>query len=260
MKKNILLIPTDRIKDPERPLRSNLTPESVDDLIFSIKEVGIIQPLVVCESGGGYELIAGHRRLLAAEVIHLNEVPCIVAEVKEMDKELLKLHENIGRQDINPLDWANHLDYLKTHYNLTIASLAKQLGFSETWVAEHLAILNYPPEVVTAIQEGTLAFSAARELAKIKDVVKRGVYVRAAVKGGVSPALAVRWKMEANREPMRQEIPQGEQVSGSDEAQNQPDLPICPVCSVPVPLEDIVTLQVHRACQPKNAGAADGAP
>lgn len=250
MKQSIKTIPTDRIKDPERPLRTNLTPESVDDLIFSIKEVGIIQPLIVCQSDNGYELIAGHRRLLAAEIVHLNEVPCIVVDAKDLDKEVLKMHENIGRQDINPIDWANQLDYLKQQYKLSNAKLAEMIGFSEAWISEHLEILNYPVEVLQAIQKGTLAFSAARELAKIKDPIRRGVYVNAAVRGGVTPAMAVRWKLEANREPMRQEDSQTTEEMEANQSTPQPVEPQCPVCGKPIPFTDIITLQVHTKCQP----------
>lgn len=253
MRQSIKIIPTDRIKDPERPLRTNLTPESVDDLIFSIKEVGIIQPLIVCESGDGYELIAGHRRLLAAEIVHLVEVPCIVVDAKDLDKEVLKMHENIGRADINPIDWANQLAYLKQQYQLSNANLAKKIGFSESWVSEHLEILNYPVEVLTAISQGTLAFSAARELAKIRDPIRRGVYVSAAVKGGVTPAMAVRWKIEANREPMQQQTSEEVKEEASTEDKSRLDLPVCPVCSEKIAYEDIVTLQVHSKCQPPSA-------
>ena len=253
MKQSIKTIPTDRIKDPERPLRTNLTPESVDDLIFSIKEVGIIQPLIVCESGEGFELIAGHRRLLAAEIVHLTEVPCIVVDAKDLDKEVLKMHENIGRQDINPIDWANQLDYLKQQYKLSNAKLAEMLGFSEAWVSEHLEILNYPVEVLQAIKQGTLSFSAARELAKIRDPIRRGVYVNAAVRGGVTPAMAVRWKMEANREPMRQQTTEEATEEKSTAELGQLSPTVCPVCNEVIPYGEIITLQVHPKCQPPAA-------
>lgn len=251
MKHSIQFISTDRVKDPERPLRTNLTPESVDDLVFSIKEVGIIQPLTVCESGSGFEVIAGHRRLLAAEICQLTEVPCIVVETKDLDKEVLKMHENIGRADINPIDWAFQLDYLKQQYKLSNAELSKKIGFSEAWVSEHLEILNYAPEVLEAIKQGTLAFSAARELAKIKDPVKRQVYVRAAVRGGVTPAMAARWKMEANRAPMQQEGPTEETPTSETPDSQLNAEPTCPVCGDLIPLQDIVTLQIHSHCKPQ---------
>lgn len=250
MKQLIDLIATDRIKDPERPVRTNLTPESVDDLVFSIKEVGIIQPLTVCKSGEGYEIIAGHRRLLAAEICKLVEVPCIVVDIKDFDKEILKMHENIGRADINPIDWANHIGYLKQQYNLSSAKLAEKIGFSESWVSEHLEILNYPPEVLQAIREGTLAFSAARELAKIKNPIKRQVYVRAAVKGGVTPTMAVRWKIEANREPLKQHESEETEITDTTQYTSELPQPECPVCGELIPFNEIVSLQIHFKCQP----------
>lgn len=257
MNQNIQLISTDRIKDPERPLRGNLTPESVDDLVFSIREVGIIQPLIVCKTEHGFEIIAGHRRLLAAEICQLTEVPCIVVDVENLDKELLKMHENIGRADINPIDWANELDYLKSQYKLSSADLARKTGFSEAWVSEHLEILNYPEEVLAAIRNGTLSFSAARELAKIKSPDKRKIYVNAAVKGGVSPAMALRWKLEANRES----LPQSENTETNipqDNAVVSPLIePICPVCGKAIPFDKIITLQVHNECQPPKPSAGE---
>ena len=104
MKSKFELIPLDRIKDPERPMRADLTPESVDELVFSIRDVGIIQPLVVSASGDNYEVIAGHRRLLAASVAGLTEAPCIIVDTKGLDREVMKMHENIAREDINPID------------------------------------------------------------------------------------------------------------------------------------------------------------
>lgn len=251
MKQSIQNIPLDQIKDPERPMRTNLTPESVDDLVFSIKEVGIIQPLTVCKSGDKFEIIAGHRRFMAAEVLRLNEVPCIVIDTKDLDKEVLKMHENIGRADISPIDWANHLDYLKSQYNLSNAKLAELTGFSASWVNDHLEVLNYPAEVIIAIKNDDLSFSAARELARIKDPIKREVYVKAAVRGGVTPALAARWKVEANRSAVnytpQPDAPDTENTENSAQTYET----ICPVCKENVPIEEAKTITIHTKCAPQ---------
>ena len=243
-------IPTDRIKDPERPLRSDLSPESVADLVSSIKEIGIIEPLIVTKSDKGFELIAGHRRLVAAEIAGLTVVPCLVSEITGLDKEILKIHENVARDEINPVDWANHLAYLKEQFNVTTDKLASMLKVSPGWVSQRLGILDYPGPLLEAVKTGALAFSAARELAQIKDEVKRKVYTNAAIKGGVTPDQAAQWRREANQG--KPEI-----VPTTTEAQETgPELPttsnppICPVCNTEIALDEIITLQIHSKCQP----------
>ena len=152
MKGRYQILPLDKITDPEMPLRSDLSPESVEDLVISIKQVGIIEPLVVAKRGELFEVIAGHRRLLAATIAGVATAPCLVTEVEGMTLEILKIHENIARSEINPIDWAKHLDYLKSQYNLSIAKLAELTGMSEPWVDQHLAILKYSPELLMSDQ------------------------------------------------------------------------------------------------------------
>jgi ParB/RepB/Spo0J family partition protein len=247
----LIKIPLDRIKDPERPLRTDLRPESVDELVFSIKEVGIIQPLVVCKNGESYEVIAGHRRLLAAGLAGLTEAPCIVVNSTGLEKEVLKMHENIAREDINPIDWAIQLDYLKSQYKVSNAKIAEMMHFSEAWVSQHLEILNYPVEVLDAIKGGKLSFSAARELAQIKDPVKRKVYVGAGVKSGVTPDQAANWRREANAPVYQNDTTPGENLDQSGQKEYKIPLPICAVCGTDIKYEDLLTLQIHKDCAPK---------
>lgn len=250
MIKKLEIIPLDKIKDPERPMRSNLTPESVDELVFSIKEVGIIQPLVVCKSGESYEVIAGHRRLLAAEIAGLIEAPCVVVVSKDLEKEVLKMHENVAREDISPIDWANHLAYLKSQYKLSNAKMAEMIGFSEAWISQHLEVLNYPAEVKNAISTGQLAFSSARELAQIKDPAKRRVYVNAAVKSGVTPDQAANWRREANTTPYQSGSPNEPALQENTGEEIAIPLPICPVCQKEIEYADLISIQIHRNCAP----------
>lgn len=244
-------ISVDRITDPDQPLRADLTEESVGDLVESIKSVGIIEPLIVKRAGDNFEVIAGHRRLLAARIAGTGLVPCIIREENGLEAEILKVHENLARAEISPIDWAKHLSTLKQQYNLTTAKIAEILGMSESWVGQHLDILNYPTEIYQAVAEGKISFSAARELALIKDATKRQVYARAAIKGGVTPALAAQWRREANTAPYKpQENPGGAEEQNTQENTPLPN-PICPVCKEEIPFEEQVTVTIHTHCQPQ---------
>ena len=252
MKSRYQIIPLDRILDPSKPLRSDLSLESVSDLAASIKQVGIIEPLVVAKRGDAFEVIAGHRRLLAATVAGLATAPCMVTEIEELQAEILKVHENLARVDINPIDWAKHLDHLKQQYSLSNANLAQMLGMSEPWVEQHLAILRYSPELLDAVAGNKLAFTAARELAQIKDPKKRQMYTDYAVRGGVTPALAAKWRREANipalpQNPIAEEnnVPIPDRSASTD--------PICPVCAQAIPLSEAVSITIHHFCRPNSA-------
>lgn len=253
MKQQYKLIPADLIKDPTRPLRSELTPESVGDLVESIKQIGIIEPLIVFQTGKTYEVIAGHRRLLAAEVAGLTTIPAIVTEVKGMESEILKVHENLARAEVNAVDWAHHLKYLKDEYKLDNNKLASLLGMSPAWVSEHLTILDWAPEMIEAVKTGKISFSAGKELAGIKDDNKRRVYTDAAIRGGINPTLAKRWKNEANN-PTLQYQEQDRTPDASSPLSPLPETkPDCPVCGLPIPFSELITLSVHHQCRPRPA-------
>lgn len=251
MKAKYSMIPVDRIADPERPMRSDMAPENVIDLVASIKQVGIIEPLVVVKKGDDFEVVAGHRRLFAASIAGLTQVPCLVHEVAGLELEMMKLHENMGRSEISPIDWATHLSYLKTHYGISTEKLAEMLGASAPWVHQRLAILEYPEYLREALRRGELTFSAARELSQIKDDKTREVYTHHAVTGGVTPTLAAQWRRRANLMPP---TPENQEVAVPQEESSQPQytpFPICPVCKEEVPIEHNLTIQIHDYCKPQ---------
>jgi len=249
MKGKYQTISLDRLIDPERPLRDDLTQESVKDLTNSIAQVGIINPLVVKKSGDKFELVAGHRRLVAAGCAGLTEAPCIIIKAKGMKGELIKLQENMARDDINPIEWAKHLSYIKQEYKLENTKIAKMLGMSESWVGQHLQILEYPPKLLEAISTDQIAFSSARELAQITDPKKRDIYIEHAVKGGLTPTLAARWRKEANRQPLSGE--KGDvDADGEPIPSYEPEPFRCKVCENIIEPQDMLTITIHRACRP----------
>ena len=253
MKGKYKTLSLDRILDPEQPLRGDINPESVKDLSVSIKQIGIINPLVVKKSGKNYELVAGHRRLVAAGIAGLTQAPCIIVEAEGITSEIIKLQENLVRDDINPIEWANHLAFLKKQYKITNAKIAETLGMSESWVIQHLQILEYPPRLLEALKNNKLAFTSARELVQIRDTKKRDVYVNHAVRGGVTPTLAARWKREANQEPLEPQEPiHTPEEAPSTQTDSDPQ-PECAICAEPIKPEDELRLIIHSHCGPEPA-------
>jgi len=190
-------ISIDVIDDPRAPIRTDLSPESLEELVGSIRQFGIIEPLAVKRVGDRFEVIAGHRRLTAAGIAGLVAVPCYIFNVPEEEAEFIKIHENLYREDIKPSDQAEHFDYLIRHFKLSPAKISKLVRKSESFVTERLQILSYPAELREALDSGKIKYSIAREFYRIKDITKLREYLRYATANGISPNMAKSWVEDA---------------------------------------------------------------
>ncbi len=166
----VIFVPVkDIVVNPEQP-RTVFRHNELEDLTNSIREHGIIQPLVVSpKPGGGFELIAGERRLRAAKLLNLPTVPVLVRPASSRDKLLLALIENIQRQDLNPLEEARAYAKLLSDFNLTQEGVAQKVGKARSTVANTLRLLELPEEIQQAIAAGTLAAGSARAILSLKD-------------------------------------------------------------------------------------------
>ncbi len=160
----VLKVSTDLIKANPRQPRSNFNDPALNELVQSIREYGIIQPLVVSKVSGGYELIAGERRLRAARQMGLQEVPIVLREEKEQEKLGLALIENIQREDLNPVELAIAYKQLSEELNLNQEQLAKKLGKSRPGVTNTLRILQLPGEIQMALVNGEISEGHAKIL------------------------------------------------------------------------------------------------
>ncbi len=160
----ILKINPELIKKNSRQPRTNFSDAALDELVQSVKEYGIIQPLVVQKDKNGYELIAGERRLKAAKIIGLKEVPVVIRQAKDQEKLELALIENIQREDLNPVELALAYKQLSEEFNLSQEQLAKKLGKSRSVVANTLRILNLPGEIQLALVNGEITEGHAKIL------------------------------------------------------------------------------------------------
>ncbi len=153
------------IPNPQQP-REAMSEESLAELAASIREHGILQPLVVSQDAvtGMYTLIAGERRLRAAKLAGLEKVPVIIRTVSEQQRLTQALIENIQRADLSPLETARGFRRLIDEFNLTHESLAAQVGKSRVTVTNNLRLLNLPAEVQQALADNSISEGHARAL------------------------------------------------------------------------------------------------
>jgi ParB family chromosome partitioning protein len=165
-----LLIHVSMIKtNPNQP-RKIFKEKDLEELSESIKENGIIQPLIVAEMDGGYyELVAGERRLRAAKKAGLEQVPVVVKRATEKEKMIMSIIENVQRSDLNCVEEALAYYQLMNEYKLTQEEVAKKLGKERSSVANFLRILNLPRAVLELLQKETLSFGHAKILVSVKE-------------------------------------------------------------------------------------------
>lgn len=181
-----IMVPIEKIvPNPDQP-RRQFTQTQLDELSASIKEKGVIQPLIVRERAGGtYEIVAGERRWRAAQLAQLHELPVLVRDFNDTEVLEVAIIENIQRADLNPVEEAAGYKQLMAKFGHTQEKLAEALGKSRSHIANLIRLLGLPDDVLEMLRNGDLSSGHARalitsdnpsELAQI--VLKQGLSVR----------------------------------------------------------------------------------
>lgn len=165
----LLEVPVGAVAPNPRQPRTLFEDESLDALALSIREVGVIQPIVVRRAEGGYELIAGERRLRAAKRAGLATVPAIIRESDDADSLREALIENIHREDLGPIELAEAFRELLEELGLKQETLAERLGVSRSHVANTIRLLQLPAGVQQLLAEGKIQAGHGRALLSLAD-------------------------------------------------------------------------------------------
>jgi ParB family chromosome partitioning protein len=171
--------------NPFQP-RKTFNDESLQDLAASIREHGIIQPLIVRRTPGGIELIAGERRLRAAKLAGLTSVPVIVREINDKEMAELAMIENLQREDLHYLEAAEGFQQLLNNFGLTQEELAKRVGKNQSTIANKLRLLRLGTEVQQALVADNLTERHARALLKLEDPAKQQEALSAIAQNGLN--------------------------------------------------------------------------
>lgn len=154
--------------NPLQP-RGSITPESLVDLVDSIKEHGILEPLVVAKTPAGFQIIAGERRWRASKLAGLTHVPSLIRETSPKGMLEMALVENVQRVDLNPLDRAKGFERLMNEFALTTSQIASRIGKSVAYVSNSIRLLSLPDALKDGLLSGLITEGHARALAAIDD-------------------------------------------------------------------------------------------
>ena len=204
----VLQIPLGKIKSNPMQPRANFDHEGLEELTNSIKEHGIIQPLILTVAEDGYQVIAGERRLRSAELVGLKTVPAIIRDIKEQQKLEIALVENIQRKDLNQIEEAVAYQRLIDEFSLTQEEVAKKVGKSRSAVTNILRLLTLPSEIQKALVNGKINYSTARVIVGLpvaerlkffEKVLKQDLTVRAVE--GQARKVAVKRHFRTTKDP-----------------------------------------------------------
>ncbi len=213
-KEEILHVAIEQVKpNPFQP-REDFNQQNIDELAQSIKEKGVIQPLLVRRRGDNYELIAGERRLRAAKSMGFKEIPVIAREVSDQDSLELALIENIQREELNPIEEAHAYQHLMEKFQVTQEKISEVLGKSRVAITNTLRLLKLPHEIQSEMKKGRISFAHGRALLEIadlnhqrkmaQDIISKGLSVRELENliKSVRPRSVKRSIGQGQREPM----------------------------------------------------------
>lgn len=167
---SLLNLETNLLQPNPLQVRSLIKSESLVDLVESIKEHGILEPIVVAKTPAGFQIIAGERRWRAAKIVGLQTVPVIIRETSTQGMLEMALVENVQREDLNPIERAQGLQRLIDEFAITVTEIAKRIGKSPAYVSNSLRLLALPDAIKDGLMSNDITEGHARAIAGLTDM------------------------------------------------------------------------------------------
>ena len=212
----VIFLPARSIRpNPSQP-RKIFREEALTELSDSIRQHGVLQPLSVRRVSGGYELIAGERRLRAAQMAGVTDIPCIVMNMDQRESGTAALVENLQRQDLDFVEEARGISYLMESWSMSQEQVARLLGKSQSAVANKLRILRHSPEVLQALREGELTERHGRALLKLASEQQKLQAIAVIIQQAMSVARTEKYiaQLLASEEPKEVSVNVGAFLNG----------------------------------------------
>jgi len=239
------------IDDPKVDIRGDIDTAGLEDLATSIQTVGLIQPITVFKKQGRFEVVCGHRRALACKAAGLKKIPAIVRDVDPDEIDVMRLDENVFREDVSPIQIARYIARIMDLKKVSVVEISRYFQKTPQWVNSMIRLLDADEYTQAAVDAGELSYVAALELQKIEDEQRRRMYTEAAVKGGAHTRTVRNWVQEESNE--RRVKDSGEKVDPEEGEQGEPQeyKQKCMLCGKLRPVNELITVQVGVKCYPQ---------
>ena len=242
-------IQVNELREPRQVSRSVIDGAALEELTEDVRRLGVLVPLHVMEVDGGYEVIAGHRRLLAARRAGVVAVPCLVRTARDVDPLTLKMRENLYREEWAPVQEAAFFSELLTQCDNDVDKLCKVVKQSRAYVEGRLLLLSGDPDVLAAVAQKQITLGVAEELNKMTRPEDRRYYLKWTIAQGATRSLVRQWRASVNAQAPA--APQPDPASAGPVAApvNPVDIFICALCKQKEPITDLRPVHTHQFCQ-----------
>ena len=252
MKEQIRLIKIEMIDRPGKMAREQIDPEKVRELAESIRENGLLEPVILRPSNGRFEMVAGDRRFLAHKFLDLKEIKAIVKDLSDRDVIFVRAIENLQRVNLTPKEEGRIYLMLREEEGLTFHQIAKTTGRALSWVQRLLKFIKFPEFVQEAVSCKEISLAVAETLMEIEDEVFLKYYLNMAIVGGASEKTA-RLFVDSYLESKAGTYYDGEGTdpNTSEGIESKPTFMTCESCHSPVEIHKIRNVAVCPDCVKK---------
>lgn len=240
------VLPLNRVVDPALPARESMDEAKFADLKSSMAELGLLSPIIAVRRGEVYEVVAGHRRVMAARELGWLHIPATVHEDGWAAAEAAMLHENVVREDLNAGEEAVFLAQLIEKYQLDEDGICSMVKRTPDYVADRLRLVRGDPEVLNALRRGQISFAVARELNKFTDETMRRYFLDSAIRSGCSSRVVTGWLTEWRSQQAAPAAEARETQGAVEQAPPPAYVDECFLCGGARDPYNLVTVRVHR--------------
>ena len=244
-KKLILL---SQIDEPAGVVRLEINAGEISELAASIKEVGLLQEILVRPVGDRYEIVFGHRRYLACRSLNWAKMGATVREISDIECALLRATENVHRKDLSPIEEAAVYQDLHETHKLNYDQIGKRMGKSPGVVKRRLDLLKMPPQLQKAVHAKLIFITVAEELWRIRDLAQLDYYLGYAIDHGVTKEVARSWVDDWQKQSRGAELAGAEGSPLPSPSMEAPTYTPCHICYRPVKAGEGVGLMACRSC------------